>query len=401
MPTFLTRILLQNYKSIARCDITLGPLTFFVGPNGSGKSNLLDALRFTTEALRTSLDHAMRDRGGINEVRRKSSGHPNHFGIRLHFQLLDGRDGHYSYRIAARSSGGFVVQQEECFINSADALGETTYFRLRNGEVESNLASMPAPVGDRLYLVAVSGLRDFRPVYDALSRMGFYNLNPDSMKDVQSPDAGDVLTRDGSNLSSVVGRVRRDAPERMTDIEERLETIVSGVRGVGVKVIGPKETLEFRQVVAGRTDPWRFLAANMSDGTLRALGILVALFQTSNSAPGIPLVGIEEPETALHPGASGTILSALRDASLLAQVLVTSHSPDLLDDPSVDDEMIRAVIAEKAETVIGPVDVATRGALRDHLFTAGELLRTTEIRPDPEVVERVQHEQMRLFGNGD
>jgi AAA15 family ATPase/GTPase len=41
---FISRIRLKNYKSIAECDVRLGPLTIFVGPNGTGKSNFLDAL---------------------------------------------------------------------------------------------------------------------------------------------------------------------------------------------------------------------------------------------------------------------------------------------------------------------------------------------------------------------
>ena len=82
-PTFLRRVVLKNYKSIAACDIVLGPLTFLVGPNGSGKSNFLDALRLVADSLRTSLDHALRERGGIKEVRRRSGGHPTHFGMRL------------------------------------------------------------------------------------------------------------------------------------------------------------------------------------------------------------------------------------------------------------------------------------------------------------------------------
>ena len=64
-PTLITRVVLKNYKSIARCDVRLRPLMFLVGPNGSGKSNFLDALRFVSDALNTSLDHALRDRGGI------------------------------------------------------------------------------------------------------------------------------------------------------------------------------------------------------------------------------------------------------------------------------------------------------------------------------------------------
>jgi hypothetical protein len=65
--TFLTRIRLQNYRSIAACDFRLGPLRFLVGPNGSGKSNVVDALRLVADSLNTTLDHALRDRGGIQE----------------------------------------------------------------------------------------------------------------------------------------------------------------------------------------------------------------------------------------------------------------------------------------------------------------------------------------------
>src|SRR3954468_7995627 len=63
--TFLRRVVLSNYRSIAACDVRLGPLRFLVGPNGSGKSNFLDALRFVADSLQTSVDHALRERGGI------------------------------------------------------------------------------------------------------------------------------------------------------------------------------------------------------------------------------------------------------------------------------------------------------------------------------------------------
>src|SRR5262249_59399783 len=138
------------------------------------------------------------------------------------------------------------------------------------------------------------------------------------------------------------------------------------------KSYGSKETLEFWQRVRGAEHAWRFVAANMSDGTVRALGILLALHQIGNGAP-IPLVGIEEPETALHPAAVGVLTDCLREAATRMQVLVTSHSPDLLDDKNVPDSAILAVLADANETQIGPLDHAGREILRDHLYTAGEL----------------------------
>lgn len=101
---FIRRVAIRNYKSIAACQLDLEPLTFLVGPNGAGKSNFLDALRFVADSLRTSLDHALRDRGTIKEVRRRSGGHPKHFALRLDFALPDGGAGHYSFRVGAKPS---------------------------------------------------------------------------------------------------------------------------------------------------------------------------------------------------------------------------------------------------------------------------------------------------------
>ena len=121
----------------------------------------------------------------------------------------------------------------------------------------------------------------------------------------------------------------------------------------------------------------------MSDGTLRALGVLVALFQADNGrAHRVPLVGIEEPEIGLHPAAAGVLRDSLRDASRNTQVIVTSHSPDLLDDKDIPAEWIMPVNAEKGVTTIALVDDAGRTAIRNRLYTAGELLRLNELRPE-------------------
>ena len=203
--TFVTRVRLSNYKSIATCDVRLYPLMFLVGPNGAGKSNFLDALHFVADALRVSLDHALRDRGGINEVRRRSTGHPTHFRIHLDFKLGSGATGDYSFRVRAKSGGGIDVQEEACRVLDLEptSLGRGAYFRVQKGEVTSSIKSPPPAAADRLYLVNVSGLPEFRLVYEELSRMGFYNLNPDRMSDLQLPDPGELLKRDGSNLASV------------------------------------------------------------------------------------------------------------------------------------------------------------------------------------------------------
>ena len=380
MTVFLERVALRNYKSIAACDVRLGPSTFLVGRNGSGKSNFVDALRFVTDSLVASLDHAIRERGGINEVRRRSEGHPTHFGVRFHFRLASGSSGTYVFEVAARSRGAFEVQVEECFVRGP----APAHFRVEGAVVRrTSMQSPPPAAADRLYLVQAASRSEFRELYDAFARAGFYNLVPNEIRELQPPEEGSILRRDGSNLASVIGRLQDEQPETRERIEQYLEKIVPGVRGVTRKPLGPRETIEFRQEVGETEDPWRFLAANMSDGTLRALGILVALFQPNGqSRPSAPLVGIEEPENALHPAALGVLLDAMREASRIRQVLVTSHSPDLLDDPSIQADEVLVVEQLKGRTRIGPVDEVTRGLLQDHLRTPGELLRMDQLFPD-------------------
>jgi predicted ATPase len=231
--------------------------------------------------------------------------------------------------------------------------------------------------------------------------MGFYNLNPDRIREPQKPDQGDLLARDGSNLASVVDQMQKTGHPAKERIQEYLSKVVPGVHSVRHKDVGSMETLEFRQDVVGSPAPWRFPAGSMSDGTLRALGVLVALLQSQNGArPEVPLVGIEEPEVALHPAAAGVILDALQDAAARTQVLVTSHSPDLLDDERLETSSILAVMAREGQTLIAPLDDVGRTALREHLYTAGELLRLNQIMPDPKELTKLSDRQLKLFGEG-
>jgi len=208
--------------------------------------------------------------------------------------------------------------------------------------------------------------------------MGFYNLNPDEIRKVQPPRGGDMLARDGSNITGVLRRMRE---QDFSVIQEYLALIVPKVRDVRASTIGGYDVLEFQEV-AGSEHTWDFPAASMSDGTLRALGILVALFQSRDGeASRVPLIGIEEPELALHPAAVGVLLDSLREASASTQVIITSQSPELLHDDHIDAESILAVMAPDGVTEIGPVDDVGRSILHDHLFTAGELLRLDQLKP--------------------
>lgn len=392
---FIRRVRAKNFKSIAACDVELGPLSYLVGPNGSGKSNFLDVLHFVKDALQGSLENALHLRGGLSEVRRRSGGHPNHFGVRLDFRLPDGRDGRYAFNIGPRPAGGFEVQQEECAI--AGPGGGPSYRVVQGAPERTSEEVFPVSTPDRLALVNAGGLPAFRPVFDALSRMTFYNLNPRVIRDLQKPQDGSALKSLGENIASVLAFMERQAPEDKALVEDYLKLVVPSVQGVERTGVGHMETLVFRQDIAGSKQPWRFPANSMSDGTLRALGILVALYQGGGS--GRPsVVGIEEPEVALHPAAAAVVRDALTRAATRSQILVTSHSPELLDDASVAVESLLAVSARAGVTKIAPVDQASRMAIREGLFTAGELLTLNQLEPDPSRLADPEGRQLKLFG---
>ncbi|MGH7341134.1 MAG: AAA family ATPase, partial [Candidatus Rokuibacteriota bacterium] len=65
------------------------------------------------------------------------------------------------------------------------------------------------------------------------------------------------------------------------------------------------------------------------------------------------------------------------------QIVVTSHSPDLLDDSSIGADEVLAIEQIKGRTRVGQLDEVTRGLLKDHLRTPGELLRMDQLFPDP------------------
>jgi hypothetical protein len=77
---------------------------------------------------------------------------------------------------------------------------------------------------------------------------------------------------------------------------------------------------------------------------------------------------------------------------------VTSHSPDILDDKDISDEWILGVVNENGDTKIGPIDPSSRSAIKDRLYTAGELLRFNQLSPDTEMIKKISPAQFELFG---
>lgn len=373
----LRRVVMKNYKSLAATTVDLEPFTVLVGQNGSGKSNFVDALRFVGDCLNTSISMALQNRGGINAVRRHSRGHPTHFGIRLVIQLEEHGLADYSFEIAARQQGRFEVRGERCVVQTS-LLREPRRYQVQNGEFTQEFPDIRPKIEiDRLALSVVSALEEFRPVYDFITSMRFYALAPDRIRQLQDPDPGEVLARDGSNAAAVLREIDNRDKDRYQRLCRLLAKVVPGTSQAAYAPLGQKATLKFKQDVGDKA-PWSFEALNMSDGTLRALGVLLAVYQVSSPS----LVAIEEPEATIHPAALDVIMDILKDGTARSQILVTTHSPDVLDNRKISDSELRLVSSQRGRTSIAPVSETTRQIIRDKLYSAGDLLRMEELKPD-------------------
>ncbi len=250
--------------------------------------------------------------------------------------------------------------------------------------MEPNALALPLVGGDARFQ---AGLR-------FLSDMRIYRIEPEALRAMQGPDGGVRLHSDGRNAASVLREIQRQSPDDRERIRELLERIVPGTLGVRPNRHGNKLTLEFTPNGA-TSAPVKFKAFNMSAGTLRVLGLLTVIFQR----PAPSLLAIEEPEATMHPGALGAILDVLRHAGRFMQVVVTTHSPDVLDAPWIEDRHLRITSWEEGATRVSPVSAAARTALGEHLMGAGELLRSNALTPTELFVP--DPHQYRLFSEHD
>lgn len=391
----ITRVRLKNYRSIAECDVQLGPLTILVGPNGSGKSNFLRALYLISDALNNGLDAAIRAEGGMRSVlSRWAVDAPNGtFSIELDLNLAEHRRGMYRLEIGQRSSGEHRISHEQYAVWDRMAGTKLAEFLNRDGSVTGvgpgeafERASADPLRGRSLMLAHAAGQQELSLIYDALRGMAFYSLHVGEMRKVQEPDTGDQLQKNGANLASVLQRM---APENdrgwspLDVVRDTLDVITPGVEAIETSTIQNHPVFEVRQRLGKDEPAYRFSPGELSYGTLRSLGVLAALYQGSmKGGSPVTLVGIEEPESAVHPASAVALLEAMDETSLTTQVLATTHSTAMLDRDDLDLKLIRAVCIRNGRTVIGPVDAASRRTLEEHLYTGGELLRMGHLGPD-------------------
>ena len=368
---------LKRFRSIRDAVVKLDNPTFLIGPNGAGKSNFVDAFSFLAEAMISPLPAVFDRRGGVATVTHRTSnrGRRADLGMRVDLTDLDETTerASYAFELRAVKDYGFKVIRERCLVVRRDD-SRDWFARSERGFRSSRQSLEPAPMADALVLPLIGGHRRFRAVHRCLAEMAVYRIDPAVLREMQDPDDGARLHPDGRNAASVLreiwGRGEEDG-ERLCEI---LASIVPHTVKVSPKRRGNKLALEFVQNW-GRSEPVKLEAFGMSDGTLRALGLLVAVFQR----PAPSVLVIEEPEATMHPGALGAVLDLLRHAGRSTQVIVTAHSPEALDAKWIRNKHLRVVTWEAGVSRVARISTATRETLRKQLAGAGELLRSNAL----------------------
>lgn len=405
MEPVVRSLILKRFRSVPTGRIDFDNPTFLVGRNGSGKSNIADAFAFLAEAMVSPLQEVFDRRGGIASVRNRTSGRsfPPNIGLAVECTLDQGlrslqgfKAARYGFEIKALPEYRFQVLREQCIVTALD--GTRQWFDRKRNKVESNVEPLSLLgrqqdwlVPDALAIPLLGSISPFVILLQRLRSMRVYAIEPSRLREMQDPDSGTSLRRDGANAASVLEEIERRAPRDLERIGQFLSNIVPNTKAVDTRQHGKKLALEFTQEWDGNKR-LNFEAFNMSDGTLRAFGLLLAVYQ--GETPSV--IVVEEPEASIHPGAAGAVLDLLRHASTQMQVVVSTHSPDILDAKWIEDKHLRVVSWQKGATSVSNVSELSRKALQQHLMGAGELLRSEALESDT-LFEDVEHLESSLF----
>lgn len=378
----ITNLKIDRYRSLYAVDVDLLPVVTLVGANGSGKSNFVDALHFLAVALSNGLEAAVNVKGGpeqfsfrwgkrttqpvsiqatvrlaISEIQ---SPRPGLLGY-LDRSAAEGRrlpdlDVVYGFGIAAHGQNGlgdFSIAFETIEVRTVQESSRPPILSIRRtgdgvtpvvydtDQIEQELRTELAwPFEDdsfrdvlskaeRREHLLIGALALFNPTIAAVARtlgqVQTYSIIPGAGKLPGLPPPVGQLDRSGANLPSAVKALQENFHEAWVRILERMQELEPRFSAISASLTGERRlVLEFGELGARR--PWS--ATEVSDGTIRMLALLTALYD-----PRAPIVAIEEPENFIHPWMVRTFVEACRDAIASGgkQVILTSHSPALID----------------------------------------------------------------------
>lgn len=404
----LVDLRISHYKSLSDIALTdIQPVTVLVGCNGVGKSNLADALRFLRDAVSQGLDHAVSTRGGIGLIRQYSPTKP--FQISFDFGFTEENDAthvaRYQLTLTSLREGNFRVERERCewfgptnfgFDNDDGELVEYDFEHMlaeRNAEGHISLKvagkavvldnERPTPpdslaLGGRVTWLSFGSINFGSPTLrNFILNFRFSAIYPNTLRQPAPPDTDPILKENGANWASILRTLKKSSRGKQAweQVREMMQVVMPQLEDISPTAVGGFILPRFK-VREASGEAHLFDPSQISDGTLRILGILLALYQT----PHPSLMVIEEPEQTVNPALLALLADAFREVSERTQLLITSHSPHLID--CFEPENIQVVIMQNGETRISPIRASQREAVKEHLLSLEQIMSSEGLLPE-------------------
>jgi predicted ATPase len=359
----ISHLHIENWRNFLRVDVPIQRRVFLVGPNAAGKSNFLDVFRFLHDivAIGGGFRDAVRRRGGVSRLRCLAA--RRYPDIVLRIKLIEAdtdADWEYALHFNQDNRQRPVVRQERVLREGRELLSRP----------DSDDSTDPERL-TQTYLEQVNVNRSFRQVSDFLSTVRYLHIVPQLVREPErsvgrhdDPYGGDFLEQLARTQKTVLhARLRR--------IEGALRVAVPHFEHLEF-VRDEKGTPHLR----GKYEHWRPQGAwqgedQFSDGTLRLLGLLWSVLDGSG-----PLL-LEEPELSLHPEVIRYLpqMFARIQARAGRQILISTHSPDLLRDEGIglDEVLLLKPSTEGTEVTSADAHVEVR-TLLEHGASISEIV---------------------------
>jgi predicted ATPase len=371
VPAALERLVARRYLSLRDVDLRLERLNALIGANASGKSNLLDAMELLSDAVRAGdFDLAVRDRGGLVHLAWKGEKAQT---VELAASVrVAGSVFRWTVRLAL-AGASFSVEEDvheqpveggppRQWLHASAGAG---FWWSKQGEVSLAIR----PTGCALAAAAADEAFPARALAQFVSSWGFFDPSSESLRMAAVTTDSARLARSGRNLAARLNALR----ESGSPAYDRILTAARAVLGLPDELdfrVSDADRVHFTQSEPGLV--FRVHQIGASSGTLRTLALMTALFGEDQG-----LVAVEEPESHVHPAAIQAFAECVRRASEAQQIVLTTHSPVLLDalgEPGAVCVVRRSKDGTTVNRESNPA--AVRKALEESGFGLGELLVT-------------------------